>query len=42
MSAASVIVDDVATSDKDKPVKSGNCELYLVVTAPVVVFLVAT
>jgi hypothetical protein len=42
VSAAKVSVDDVATSDIDKPVKSGIPELILVVTAPVVVFLVAT
>jgi hypothetical protein len=42
VSAASVILVAVATSDTDKPVKSGIPELILVVTAPVVVFLVAT
>ena len=35
-------LDAVATSEIDKPVKSGIPELILVVTAPVVEFLVAT
>jgi hypothetical protein len=42
VSAAKVRVEAVATSDTDKPVKSGIPELILVVTAPVDVFLVAT
>jgi hypothetical protein len=42
VSAANVTLVAVATSEIDKPVKSGMPELILVVTAPVDVFLVAT
>jgi hypothetical protein len=42
VSAAKVSVDAVATSEIDRPVKSGIPELILVVKAPVDVFLVAT
>jgi hypothetical protein len=42
VSAANVTLVAVATSEIDKPVKSGMPELILVVIAPVDVLLVAT
>ncbi len=42
LSACKVMLAPVAKSSFAKPVISGKAELYLVVTAPVVAFLVAT